>query len=144
MADTQPAMTYPTEEQYSRWKDRAEAMDMSVSEWMQAMIEAGSKKFTAAVEPDETNRELRQQRNDLKTELDHARDRIDRLEDQLHRSERATVKQFIEENPGAAYPEIAQHVIDTVPERVNLHLESLQGEEIRSMDGEYHPVEGGD
>lgn len=68
--NTQPAMAYPTTEQYKQWKDRAEQMDMSVSEFMKAMTEAGWKKFDANVEPDQTNRELREQRNDLKQELE--------------------------------------------------------------------------
>ena len=41
--DTQPAMAYPTAEQYARWKARAEELDMSVSEFIQAMVEAGIK-----------------------------------------------------------------------------------------------------
>jgi len=42
----------------------------SMSEFMEAMVEAGLKKFdTSNVEPDETNRELREQRNELKGEL---------------------------------------------------------------------------
>lgn len=97
--DTQPAMTYPTNAQYARWKKRADELDMSVSEFMQGMIEAGMKKFDATVEPDETPYELREQRNDLKDELDHARARIDRLENRLHRSERAAVSQYVEQNP---------------------------------------------
>jgi hypothetical protein len=53
---------------------------MSVSEFMQAMVETGLKKFDATVNPDETARELREQRN----ELDHARTRIERFETRLY------------------------------------------------------------
>ena len=90
-SDTQPAMTYPTTRQYERWKDRAAEFDMSVSEFMQAMVEAGLKKFDATVDPDETNQELREQRNDLKDELDRTRARIRTLEDRLHNDERITL-----------------------------------------------------
>lgn len=82
--DKQPAMAYPTPEQYAGWKEDAEEMDMSVSEWIQAMVEAGRKKFKVDIEPDEDAAELRKQRNDLKQELDHARERIQELETQLH------------------------------------------------------------
>lgn len=142
--DTQPAMAYPTKQQYTRWKEHAEEYDMSVSEFMASMIEAGMKKFDATVAPDETNQELRQQRNDLKDELVHARDRVQRLENRLHRGERETIRRYVEDTPGTSFGEIVQQVIDTVPERVNHHLDGLEGEAIR-FDGErYYPVEDHD
>ena len=139
-SDTQPAMTYPTEDQYDRWKQRAEEFDMSVSEFIAAMVEAGLKKFDASVEPDETLTELREQRNDLRDELDHARTRIESLEDRIHHGERATIQQFVEENPGATYDEIIQHVLDSAPGRVTNHLEDLEGEDLRVEDGGYYPM----
>lgn len=138
--DTQPAMAYPNRSQYERWKARAEADGYdSVSRFMQDMIEAGMKKFDATVEPDETNHELREQRNDLKNELDAARDRIRRLEDRLHQGERETVQRYVEEHPGATFDEIIQHVIDTVPARVTQHLDTLEGEELRVDGDAYYP-----
>jgi predicted nuclease with TOPRIM domain len=134
-------MTYPTTEQYERWKDRADTFDMSVSEFMQAMVEAGLKKFDATVDPDETNQELREQRNDLKDELDRTRARIRTLEDRLHDDERNTVHQYVENNPGATYDEIIQHVIDTVPGRVSDHLDELEGESLRADDGAYYATD---
>lgn len=141
MANTQAAMTYPSEEQYERWKDRAKEMNMSVSEFMQAMIEAGMKKFDATVEPDETHRELREQRNDLKHELDNARDRIQRLENRLYHSEREAIRRYVEENPGVTYEEIGQQIIDTAPSRVADHLDVLEGEVLESDNGHYYPAE---
>lgn len=139
--DKQPAMTYPTPEQYEGWKADAEEMDMSVSEWMQAMIEAGRKKFDASVEPDESVQELREQRNDLKAELEHARERIQTLEELAHRSERQAIIEYVEKNPGATYGEIGQHLTDTVPERLQPHLDALEGEELYA-DGEgFYPTE---
>jgi len=103
------------------------------------MVEAGLKKFDAAsVEPDETNRELRQQRNDLKAELDRARNRIADLEDAVYHGERQAIKEFVNANPGATYDEIIQHVIDTVPERVTTHLDDMEGEDLRVDDGCYY------
>jgi len=148
MTDTnkQPAMTYPTPEQYEGWKAEADEMDMSISEWIQAMVEAGRKKFDATVEPDETPQELREQRNDLKEELEHARERIDKLESQLHRSERAAIIEFVEDNPGATFGEIGQHLADTVSERIRPHMDALEGGEIRADvdDGteRFYPREG--
>lgn len=140
--DKQPAMTYPTPDQYEDWKADADEMDMSVSEWMQAMIEAGRKKFDAQVEPDESAEELRRQRNDLKAELERARERIDELETHLHHGEQEAIRQFIEENPGATFEEITQHVIDTVPQRVNRHLDELEGDAVVVDDDEYYPTGG--
>jgi predicted nucleic acid-binding Zn-ribbon protein len=142
-SDRQSATTYPTEEQYDRWKRRADEMDMTVSEFMQSMIEAGMKKFDASVEPDETNRELRQQRNDLRDELQHARERIDDLEDRLHHGERASIRRYIENNPGASYDDIVQHVIDTAAGRVTTHLDDMEGDDLRSEDGGFYPANSG-
>lgn len=143
MTDTnkQSAMTYPTEEQYEGWKEDADEMDMSVSEWMQAMIEAGRKKFDAQVEPDESAQELREQRNDLKDQLALARDRIEELETQLHHGEQEVIREFVKENPGATFGEITQKVIDTVPERVNRHLDELEGDALYVEGDHYYPRE---
>ncbi|MBB6090761.1 hypothetical protein [Halobacterium salinarum] len=145
MADTdkKSAMTYPTPEQYQGWKDDAEEMDMSVSEWMQAMIEAGRKKFDAQVEPDESADELRKQRNDLKDELGHARTRIEELETQLHHGEQEVIKEFVEENPGATFEDITRHVIDTVPKRLNRHLDELEGDTLYVAGDGYYPESDG-
>lgn len=137
-------MTYPTSDQYDRWKQHAEELDMSVSMFMQAMVEAGLKKFDATVEPDETARELREQRNDLRDELDHARSRIDNLENRLYQGERAAVRNYVEENQGATYDEIIQHVVDTVPERVTKHLDDLEGEDITVEGDRYYPQKSGE
>jgi predicted nuclease with TOPRIM domain len=141
--ETQAAMTYPTVEQYERWKDDAADMDMSVSEWIQAMVEAGRKKFDANVERDESAQELREQRNDLKDELDHARSRINELETQLHHGEREVIREYIEENPGVTFDDITRKVIDTVPERVNRHLDQLEGDAVTADGDEYYPKTGG-
>jgi ElaB/YqjD/DUF883 family membrane-anchored ribosome-binding protein len=143
MVDSRHAATYPSEEQYQRWQDRADDLGMSMSEFMEAMVEAGMKKFDVSVEPDETNQELRQQRNELKTELDRARDRIQELEDAVYHGERRTIKRYVEDNPGATYDEVIQHVIDTVPQRVTTHLDDLEGDELRYVDGGYYPAESG-
>lgn len=144
--DTHPAMTYPTERQYEQWETDADEYGMNMSEFMKAMIEAGRKKFGVTVEPDQTNRELRKQRNDLKDELNQTRERVSDLETQLHHGERATIQQFVEENPGATFDQIIQHVMDTVPGRVAVHLDDLEGELLRVEDGQYYPAaadEGG-
>jgi predicted nuclease with TOPRIM domain len=134
-------MTYPTPAEHGDWKAAAEAMDMSLSEWIQAMVRAGRKNFDATVEPDESTRELREQRNDLKEELERARDRITTLERQLYRGERQEIRDFVQDNPGATYGEIQQRVVDTVPGRVDRLLDELEGGAL-DVDGDgYYPME---
>ena len=145
MSESKRAVAYPTPDQYEQWSDRADELGYSsVSQYIQDMTEAGHKKFDAAVEPDETNRELREQRNDLKDELAHARDRVAELEEQLHRDERATVREYVEQNPGAEFGAIVQHVVDTAPERVNRHLDALDGDALRVEDGQFYPANSTD
>lgn len=140
MSESNHVATYPSDKQLDRWEVKCEEMGFrSQSEFVEAMVEAGLKKFDASeVSPDETNRELREQRNDLKAELDRARDRIADLEDAVYRGERQAIKEFVDANPGASYDEIIQHVIDTVPERVTIHLDDMEGEDLRVEDGRYY------
>jgi len=137
--ETRSAWVYPTTQQYEQWEARADELDMSVSAFIKSMTEAGMKKFDATVKPDETNRELREQRNDLKAELDRARERIDELEERLMDDERASIEDHVEENPGASFQNIVTHVRDTAPERVNRHLDAMEGETLSVVNGHYEP-----
>lgn len=146
--DSHPTTTYPTENQYDRWEAKAEELGMSMSEFVECMVEAGLKKFDVTVTPDETNQELRDQRNDLKEELDRARTRIKQLENELHHGERGTIRDYVETNPAASYDDIVQYVIDTAAGRVTTHLEGLEGNALRvetDDDGTdlYYPITNG-
>jgi len=141
MSNSRQVATYVADEQYHRWDSHAERLGMSLSEFIEAMVEAGMKKFEPTVEPDMTNQELRDQRKELKQELDHARRRIQQLEDAAYHGERSTIKRFVEQNPGVGYDEIMQHVIDTVPQRVTIQLDELEGVEIQNTDDRYYPIQ---
>jgi len=143
MADgeTQPAMCYPRADQYEYWKERAEEMDMSVSEWMQYMVAAGDKKFDTTVEPDTSNSELRQQRDELRRELRDARQRIDTLEDQLYDSERQTIVEYVRDNPGCSFDDVVRHITKTAPSRINRHLDALLGSELTEDDEQRYYVD---
>lgn len=143
MVESKHAATYPTQQQYDRWAARAGELGMSTSEFIEAMVEAGMKNFDATVNPDETNRELREQRNELKDELDRARDRIQDLEDTVYHGERRTIKEYVQTNPGAPYDEIIRHVMRTVPERVTTHLDDMEGEELLFEDDRYYSINSG-
>lgn len=137
--DFKQTSTYPTEAQHAQWKAEAEEMDMTMSEWVEAMVEAGRKKFSAAaVEPDESNRELREQRNDLKHELSRARERLSNLEDAAYGGEVEAIKEYVAESPGATFSEIVDHLMATVPERARRHLDELEGDVLRVEDGEHY------
>jgi len=132
-------MAYPSNEQHARWKQEAEEMDMSLSEFIQAMTEAGLKKFDVDVEPDESLSELRRQRNDLKHELDRTRDRVAKLEHQLQTREREAIKEFVQENPGAELGDIIQEMIESTSDRVPKQVEGMVAVgELQYEDGEYY------
>ncbi|GAB3704569.1 hypothetical protein GCM10028858_21450 [Halorubrum pallidum] len=138
-SDTQPTMTYPTKEQHARWKKEAEQMDMSLSEFIQAMTEAGMKKFDVDVEMDESLDEVRRQRNDLKSELDRTRDRLSDLEEQVQSKERAEIKSFVEDNPGANLQEISQRVVETAADRAIEQVNQMVTiGELQYENGEYY------
>ena len=138
-SDTQPTMTYPSNRQHARWKQEAEDMDMSLSEFIQAMTEAGLKKFDVDIEPDESISEVRRQRNDLKRELDRTRDRASKLEEQLQTREREAITSFVEAHPGTELRDIIQEIIETTSDRVPKQVEHLVAiGDLRYEDGEYY------
>ncbi len=137
--DTDMVTVYAKEDQHDRWKARADELDMTVSGYVKAMVEAGMKKFDASVEPDATNQELREQRDDLKEELDNARDRISKLEDRLYHSDSAELERFVADNPGASFDRITDHLKETVPRRANEHLTAMEGESVEVINDAYFP-----
>lgn len=139
--ETATATAYPTVEQYERWKEQANELDLTASEFIKSMTEVGRKKFEVAVEPDETSRELREHRNDLKRQLEQARERVKSLEDRLHHGERGQIKQYVEENPGASYADIVQSLSNTLPDRVTKHLDEMEGATVRREGGDYYAAE---
>lgn len=102
---------------------------MNVSEFIQNMVEAGIKVdrgFDPVVEPDSSVQELRQQRNELKEELDRKRSRIQELETRVYHSEAAMIEQYVEQNPGVSHDELIDHIRATAPERLNRYVESAE------------------
>lgn len=138
------ATAYPNADQYEEWKDRAEEMGMSVSEFIESMTEAGWKKFDATVDPDESQQELRKQRNDLRKELDRSRERIESLETALYNTERTEIKSWVADNPGVTHKEIVNHLMEDVGERAKIHLDDLEGIELEVRDGRWYAKEDDD
>lgn len=103
---------------------------MSESQFVQAMVEAGLKKFTREVEPDKTRDELRRERNELYTALREERETKHRLEEKLMTSEREVVIEYVEDNPGCTYKHIADHLAETVPSRATRVLEETEGNDL--------------
>lgn len=141
--DGPTAKCYPTEEQYERWKENAEEAGMSVSEFIASMVEAGHKTFTVNVEPDETNHELRQERDHLRQQLEDARDEISSLEKSIHCSEAVAIEAYIRGNPGCTWGEIVDAVTEGSKDRVTDQLEILEGRTFRRVDGAYYLLDEG-
>lgn len=95
---------------------------MTKSDWMASMVEAGIKAaegFDPGVGLDETAADLREQRNELRDELEAARSRVSRLEGRIFGAERRQAKDFVRNNPGCTHAELVNHLQATVPGRVS-------------------------
>ena len=140
MSDSNHVATYPSDRQLQRWETECEKGGFrSRSEFVEAMVEAGLKKFDISeIQPDETNRELRKQRNELRSELDRARERINELEDAVYQGEHQAIVEYVQENPGAGYDEIIQELVETVPDRVTRHLDDLEGDALEVKEDGYY------
>lgn len=136
------AKTYPTDEQYAEWKASADEMGMSVSQFIQNMVEAGRKKFDAETVPDETRLELREQKNRYKRRFKQEQERNEDLEDRLAQGEQSAIREYVEQNPGCTWAEIVQHLIDTTQERAFHHVEAMEGDALRrDNNGQFYPME---
>lgn len=127
-------MSYPTANQRERWENRADRHDMNMSEFVQLMVEAGMKAddgFAISVEADESVRELRRQRNELRTELERERERVQELEEQAYTSELTIVEEYVAENPGCTLSDILDRLSETLPVRLNGYLDAanIEGRE---------------
>lgn len=140
-SDKTMAATYPPETLYDSWSQHADSLNMSTSQFIIRMVEAGRKQIDVEGIANESAQELRQQRSDLKSELERQRDRVSKLEKQLHYTAQADIIDFVEANPGATAPEIIQHIANTVPERVASHLDLLEGDALERGSNGYHLFE---
>ena len=139
--DTTSAHAYPTKELYESWQEHAEQLDMSISQYIIRMVEAGRKNIDMDDSSSDTLRELLQQRATLNRQIERQNDRIQDLERQLDQTSQSAVASFIAENPGVQTPTIIQHVADTVPSRVASQLDALEGDLIERRDDRYYPIE---
>jgi DNA-binding transcriptional ArsR family regulator len=141
------ASCYPTEEQHDRWRDRAEDLGMTKSDFIASMVEAGIKAargFEPGVGADETAADLREQRNELRDELEAARARVSELEDRVFGAERREAERFVRENPGATHSELVSHLQATVPGRMGRLTDGLVVDERPDgREGYYHPGDEG-
>lgn len=120
--------TYPEDEQKERWRRNADRLGLSMAEYVEMMVEAGNKNFTARTDRDETSEELRQQRNELRAEVRRLRGRVETLEDRLYGGEREEIITFIEANEPAPESEIVSRMVETANRRVPSILDSFEAD----------------
>ena len=144
MTESVTATAYPTAAQYKRWKATAKQAGMSVSQFIASMTEAGMKNFTVDVEPDESNRELRESRDYYRREYKREHRKNEKLESQLHGGEPTVIESFVQSNPGATYDDILNHVVQTASQRVSSHLDTMSGTDLWKSGNEYYPLNNGE
>lgn len=132
------ASCYPPESVYSTWCEHAEKFDMSTSQFLIRMVEAGRKNVSMDEFSTGSAREYRQQLTDLQQELERQRERNRDLERQLQHTAHTEIITYVEENPGATTPQIIQHIADTVPGRVVGHLDVLEEDTLMLDDERYY------
>jgi hypothetical protein len=130
MSTTVSIQTYVSPSTEERWLKHADEMGMNKSQFVQAMVEAGLKKFTRDVNPDQTAKELREHVAELTSALREAREYINRLEERQMAGEHQVVVEYVEENPGCTFRNIADHLALTAPSRATKVLEVIEGDEV--------------
>lgn len=139
--DKTTVVTYPPESLYESWNDHADDLDMSTSQFIIRMVEAGRKNVSMEEASSNSIQELLQQRAALKREVDRQRNRIQDLERQLERTSQSDIVAFVSDNPGACTAQIIQHVADTVPGRVAGQLDALEGDVLEAREDGYYPLQ---
>jgi len=130
MPQSQQVSTYVPAEQLEEWDEIAESMGMTRSEWLMAMVAAGRKKFDRDVQPDESKRDLRRRNTELWNDFQEVARERDSLQKQLHQTERQALLEFVNENQGCRYKEIAKHLSQNRGSRLTQMLDALDGNEI--------------
>lgn len=143
-SDTIMASCYPSCSLYEQWEEHAAELDLSKSQYIIRMVEAGRKQLSVDESTYTTNRELRKQLANLQDELGRQQARNEDLNRQLQQTAHAEIRSVIQENPGLTAPQIIQHVADSVPSRVAAHLDALEGTHLRQEDSRYYPKQGAD
>ena len=138
------AASYPPQELYDFWCDHADDLDMSVSQYIIRMVEAGRADICVEDGPSDSIHELLQEKATLKREIDRQRTRIEELEQQLEKTSQSELVSVVRDNPGIQTPEIIQHVADSTPVRVVSHLDALEGSVIEREGDQYYPLETAD
>lgn len=140
MGNNNQAALNPSEIQRGQREARSEELRLrSLLEFVEAVLEAGLKKFDAmALEPDEPNWELTPQRNYSFAELDCAQSRLPELDVSVHHRVGRANTEIVPNNPGATYDEIVRHVIDTVLSRMKDQLTHLEEDVLRNEDNGYY------
>lgn len=121
---------YAPPDRKESWEEQANEMGMSTSEWANAMIEAGLKKFDRDIQPDESKRDLRRRNTELWKKFHELKKERDSLEKQLLQTERQAILEFVEENNGCRYKEIAKYLSKNQASRLTKLLDALDGDEI--------------
>lgn len=121
---------YTPQDRYETWKQEADKLGMSMSQWANAMVEAGLKKFERDIQPEESKTDLRKRNTQLWNDYEKVRKERDKLETQLHQTERRAIVEFVEGNQGCQYKEIAQHLAKNRGSRLTKLLDALDGEQI--------------
>jgi hypothetical protein len=133
------ASTYISHERHEDWMGDAEEMDMSLSEWVAAMVEAGRKRFEGDVAPDQTKDELRQEVRRLRRRVKQKNEEVTNLDSQLGLTEREAIIEYVELNEGVKYVEIVQHIQQSASGRVARMLDLMEGSELEiDEEGQVH------
>jgi hypothetical protein len=139
--DKSVATAYPPDPLYQSWTTEAEARNMTLSRFMIKMIEVGREQIDIRDLATDSLRELRQQRSDLREQVEQKEARIQKLEQALHRTAYADIIDFVEANPGVTTPEVIQHVADSVPTRVVSHLDIVEGDVLEQREDGYYVLD---
>jgi hypothetical protein len=125
--------------QYDVWRKEADEMGASMSQYVKMKVSAGRKKFDRQIEPDKSRAELRSELASVIDELEMQNKQTNSLRRQLNDTERRTIIEFVEENPGTAYGDIRQYLMNTMSGRMAALLSELEGSELRiDEEGRYY------
>ena len=141
MGESKQVTVYVPKEMVVGWDEERAELNMSRSEYVQSMVCAGRKKFSLDHEVDETKRELRRERNELKNKLESARDDINDLEVRAYGGEREALIEVIEREPGITYADLVRELGNDLPARVSQHLDDIVGEQIERENNCFYPTD---
>lgn len=140
-SETVVATSYVPRTQYQLWEKEAKKRDMSISQLISSMVQAGLTDIELEEDPSSEIIELRNQLRQVQAERDKAKKEKRNQNQEAYHVGLGKIKELIINNPGIDRHEIVNYIMENPVIFVDKYLQNLEGSEFNNRNGEWYPPE---